>query len=224
MALSKDDWSAIWLSCQVATLAATMLLPVAILVAWWLARSPMRGKWLVETVVNLPLVLPPVVTGFLLLVIFSPRGWVGATLGQVGVVLVTNWGAAVLAAAVVSFPLAVRAVKLAFQEADHDLEQIARTLGAGPWLTFWRVSLPLARRGMVAGWFLAFARALGEFGATIMVAGNIAGQTRTIPLAVFSRANAGVDGYQHAWPLVIIAVMLACGALLAGNWLERRAT
>lgn len=206
-----------------ATLAATLGLPVAVAVAWWLARSKNPGTWLVETIVNLPLVLPPVVTGFLLLACLSPRGWLGAQLEQMGIVLVANWIAAVLAAAIVSFPLAVRATKLAFQQTDRQLESTARTLGAGPWTTFMRISLPLARRGVVAGWFLAFARSLGEFGATIMVAGNILGQTRTIPLAIYSYANSGVDGYRHAWPLVAVSILLACGALLAGHWMERRA-
>lgn len=217
------DWSPIFLSCQVATIAATLLLPVAIAVAWWLARSRSPLRWVVETIVNLPLVLPPVVTGFLLLVLLAPRGWLGSQLGAVGIVLVANWFAAVIAAAIVSFPLAVLAVKLAFQDTDRDLENTARTLGAGPWTVFARISLPLARRGVIAGWFLAFARSLGEFGATIMVAGNIAGQTQTIPLAIYSHANSGVSGYQDAWPLVIVAILLSFAALLAGHWLERRA-
>lgn len=221
--LGKFDWTPVILSCQVATIAATLLLPVAIAIAWWLARSKSPLRWLVETVVNLPLVLPPVVTGFLLLMLFAPRGWLGSKLGAIGIVLVANWFAAVIAAAIVSFPLAVRAVKLAFQQTDRDLENTARTLGAGPWTTFVRVSLPLARRGVIAGWFLAFARSLGEFGATIMIAGNIAGQTQTIPLAIYSHANSGVSGYQDAWPLVIIAILLSFAALLAGHWLERRA-
>jgi molybdate transport system permease protein len=217
------DWSPILLSCQVATLAATLILPPAIAIAWWLARSKNPARWLVATIVNLPLVLPPVVTGFLLLVLLAPRGWPGSWLESLGIVLVANWFAAVLAAAVVSFPLAVRAIQLAFQQTDKDLEAMARTLGAGPWTTFSRISLPLARRGLIAGWFLAFARSLGEFGATIMLAGNIAGQTRTIPLAIYSHANSGIEGYREAWPLVVVAVALAFGALLAGHWMERRA-
>ncbi len=220
--LNSNDWFAIWLSCQVATLAASLILPLAVAVAWWLARTGSSARWLVESAVNLPLVLPPVVTGFLLLMCLSPRGWLGGWLQQMGIVLVANWMAAVLAAAIVSFPLAVRAIKLAFQHADRQLEMAARTLGAGPWTTFVRVSLPLARNGLIAGWFLAFARSLGEFGATIMVAGNILGQTRTIPLAIYSYANSGADGYRHAWPLVAVSIVLACGALLAGHWLERR--
>lgn len=175
-----------------------------------------------ETIVNLPLVLPPVVTGFLLLVLFSPNGWIGYPLQQwFGVTVVLTWWAALLAAVVVSFPLAIRPVQLAFQEMDARLEWVARTLGAGPWRTFASVSLPLSRRGLVTGWLLAFARSLGEFGATIMVAGNILGETRTIPLAIYSHVNSA-EGVLFAWPLVAISVLLSCLALLAGQWLDQR--
>ena len=177
---------------------------------------------MLTAVVNLPLVLPPVVTGFLLLVCFSPRGWPGSWLESVGIVLVLNWAAAVLAAAIVSFPLAVRPAKLAFQQTDRKLEAAARTLGASPFTTFLRVTLPLSLTGIAAGWFLAFARSLGEFGATIMVAGNIVGQTQTIPLAIFSEANSAAGGFSHAWPLVTVSIGLACAAILAGYWMEKR--
>jgi len=220
--LSFDDWNAIWISIQVAFCAATVCLPPAIGLAWWLARTPWKGRWLVETLVNLPLVLPPVVTGFLLLVLFSPKGWMGYPLQHfLGIRVVLTWYAAALAAAIVSFPLAIRPIQLAFQQADRNLEDTARTLGAGPWATFFHVSLPLARPGMAAGWLLALARSLGEFGATIMVAGNIAGQTRTIPLAVYSHVNSP-DGLRHAWPLVGVSILLSCLALLVGQWMERK--
>ncbi len=222
--MSIHDWQAIWLSLQVAVLAATLSLPVAIAVAWWLARTHHPLRWLVETVVNLPLVLPPVVTGFLLLVLFSPLGPIGSLLnGLFGVSIVLTWYAAVLAAAIVSFPLAVRAIQVAFQQSDRRLESAARTLGASKWSTFLGVSLPLARHGVLAGWLLAFARSLGEFGATIMVAGNIAGETRTIPLAIYSHVNSA-DGARYAWPLVLVAILLSCLALIAGGWIERRAS
>ncbi len=219
--LSSDDWNAVWISTQVALCAATVCLVPAVALAWWLARTRWLGRWLVESVVNLPLVLPPVVTGFLLLVLFSPRGWIGYPLQQVlGFRLVLTWHAAALAAAIVSFPLALRPIQLAFQQSDRNLETTARTLGAGPWATFFHVTLPLARRGIAAGWLLAFARSLGEFGATIMVAGNIAGETRTIPLAVYSHVNSP-DGLQHAWPLVAVSILLSCLALFVGQWMER---
>ena len=221
--MSVHDWQAIWLSLQVAVLAATLSLPFAIAVAWWLARTKHPLRWLVETVVNLPLVLPPVVTGFLLLVLFSPRGPVGMLLYAIfGTSIVLTWYAAVLAAAIVSFPLAVRAIQIAFQQSDQRLETAARTLGASRWTSFVRISLPLARSGVLAGWLLAFARSLGEFGATIMVAGNIAGETRTIPLAIYSHVNS-VDGVRYAWPLVAVSILLSCIALIAGSWIERRA-
>jgi molybdate transport system permease protein len=219
--LSPNDWNAVWISIQVALCAASGILPLAIAAGWWLARTRWPGRWLVETIFNLPLVLPPVVTGFLLLVLFSPSGWLGYPLQQwFGIRLVLTWYAAVLAAAVVSFPLAMRPVQLAFQETDPRLEAAARTLGAGPWVTFFSVSLPLARRGIAAGWLLAFARSLGEFGATIMVAGNIAGVTRTIPLAVYTHANTP-DGMSFAWSLVMVSVLLSCAALLVGQRMER---
>ncbi|MGI9518923.1 MAG: molybdate ABC transporter permease subunit [Pirellulaceae bacterium] len=222
--MSVHDWQAIWLSLQVALLAATLSLPFAIAVAWWLARTEHPLRWLVETVVNLPLVLPPVVTGFLLLVLFAPLGPIGMLLHRFfGISVVLTWHAAVLAAAIVSFPLAVRAIQVAFQQSDRRLEIAARTLGASRWTSFIRISLPLARTGVLAGWLLSFARSLGEFGATIMVAGNIAGETRTIPLAIYSHVNSA-EGARYAWPLVIVSILLSCVALVMGGWIERRAT
>ena len=220
--LTADDWNAVWISVQVALSAATLCLPIAIAFAWWLARTEWSGRWFVETIVNLPLVLPPVVTGFLLLVLFSPKGLIGSPLHDwFGFTVVLTWYAAFLAAAVVSFPLAVRPIQLSFQETDRNLESAARTLGAGPWATFFQITLPLAKRGIASGWLLAFARSLGEFGATIMLAGNVLGETRTIPLAVYSHVNSP-DGIRFAWPLVVIAVLLSCVALLMGQWIERK--
>ena len=220
--LTAEEWSALRLSFQVAVCAATAGLPIAILIGYWLARSRSRSKWLLEVVVNVPLVLPPVVTGYLLLICFSPRGPVGSLLADwFGVRIVFTWVGAALAAAVVSFPLMVRAIRLAFQQTDPRLESAARSLGAGPIVAFFTVALPLARRGLVAGWLLAFGRSLGEFGATIMVAGNIGGQTRTIPLAVFSMANQP-GGIDQAWRLVALSILLACVALAASGLLEAR--
>ncbi len=220
--LSPEEWSALRLSLQVAFCAATLSLPLAVALGYVLARYRFPAKWLAETAINLPLVLPPVVTGYVLLVCFSPRGPVGRLLDEwLGIRVVFNWWGAVLAAAVVSFPLSVQAVRLAFQAVDPRLEMAARSLGAGRLSVFFTVSLPLARRGLVAGWLLAFARSLGEFGATIMLAGNIEGLTRTIPLAIYSLANRP-GGIEQCWRLVGLSVLLACGALAAGGVLERK--
>ena len=220
--LTVEEWHALRLSFQVAACAALLGLPFAVAIGYRLARSPARGKWLVEVLVNLPLVLPPVVVGYLLLICFSPRGPVGSLLlDWFGMKVVFTWWGAVLASVVVSFPLMVRAIRLAFQGIDPRLEMAARSLGAGPLRSFLTVSLPLARRGLVAGCVLGFARSLGEFGATIMVAGNIEGQTRTIPLAIYSMANQP-DGIDRSWRLVGLAIILACGALAVSEWLDRR--
>jgi len=220
--LSAEEWAALSLSFQVALCAASAGLPIAVLTAYWLARSRSPIKWMVDALVNLPLVMPPVVTGYLLLICFSPRSPVGGFLASwFGVKIVFAWTGAVLAAAVVSFPLMVRAIRLAFQQTDPRLESAARSLGAGPLTAFLTIALPLAKRGLIAGWLLAFARSLGEFGATIMVAGNISGQTRTMPLAVFSLANRA-EGMDQAWRLVLLSILLACLALGVSELLERR--
>lgn len=220
--LSKAERQALQLSLQVGVLAVLVSLPLAILAGYYLAQAGARGKWLLELIVDLPLVLPPVVTGYLLLVLFAPRGPIGAALeGWFGVRIVFTWIGAALAAAVVSFPLMVRAIRLAFQGIDPRLELAARSLGATRAGAFWSVSLPLARRGVLAGCILAFARSLGEFGATIMVAGNIAGVTQTIPLAIFSSANRP-GGEAEVWRLVVLSVALAASALAVSEWLERR--
>ncbi len=220
--LTAGEWQALRLSFLVATCASLFSLPFAVAVGYFLARSKSRGRWLLEVAVNVPLVLPPVVVGYLLLVCFSPRGPVGMVLADwFGVRLVFTWWGAVLASTVVSFPLMVRAIRLTFQGIDPRLEMAAQSLGAGPLGTFWSVTLPLARRGLIAGCVLGFARSLGEFGATIMVAGNIEGQTRTIPLAIYTLANQP-GGIEKSWRLVALAVALACVALAVSEWLERR--
>jgi molybdate transport system permease protein len=220
--MTPEEWTALRLSFQVALCAAVAGLPLAIAVGYWLARVRFGGKWLIEVVANLPLVLPPVVTGYLMLMVLAPRGPIGAVLQDwFGVKIVFTWWAAALASMVMGFPLMVRAIRLAFEAVDPRLEMAARTLGAGSVATFFTISLPLARRGVVAGWVLAFARSLGEFGATIMVAGNIEGQTRTIPLAVYTLANQP-GGMEQAWRLVVLSVLLSCGALAISELLERR--
>jgi molybdate transport system permease protein len=209
------------LSFKVGACAVLASLPLATAVGYLLARWQSRGKWLVELMVNLPLVLPPVVTGWLLLLLFAPRGPVGGALAEwFGVRIVFTWIGAAIAAAVVSFPLMVRAIRLAFQAVDPRLEMAARSLGAGRVGAFWSVTLPLARSGLLAGCVLAFARSLGEFGATILVAGNIVGETQTIPLAIYSEFNRGAES--GVARLAVISIVLAAAALVASEWLERR--
>ena len=201
--LTIQEWSALRLSFLVATSAALVGLPLAVAVGYWLARYRGWGKWAVEVLVNLPLVLPPVVIGYLLLIGFSPRGPIGSLLlACFGFTIVFTWWGAALASLVVSFPLMVRAMRLAFEAIDPRLETAARSLGAGPLWSFFSISLPLAARGLIAGSVLGFARSLGEFGATIMIAGNIEGQTQTIPLAIYSLAGqpGGVDARGDWWP------------------------
>lgn len=222
--LTREEWNALRLSFQVATSASLAALPFAVAAGYLLARFRFHGRWLIEVLVNLPLVLPPVVVGYLLLMILGPRGPLGSLLEQwLGVRIVFTWWGAAIASVVVSFPLMVRAIRITFQAVDPRLEMAARSLGAGPLRTFFTVSLPLARRGVIAGCVLGFARSLGEFGATIMVAGNIEGKTRTIPLAIYTVTNQP-DGMHRSWRLVALAIALACGALAVSEWLERRRT
>lgn len=219
--LSTIEWNALRLSLQVAVCAVVCSLPVAVLLGYVLARYRFRLKWLVETAVDLPLVLPPVVTGYLLLLIFGRNGPMGALLeAAFGIAIGFTWLGAAVASAVVSFPLLVRAIRISFSHVDPRLESAARSLGAGPLDAFFSVSLPLAYRGVIAGCVLAFARSVGEFGATIMLAGNIPGRTQTIPLAVFSIAQQP-GGVEQSWRLVMLSVLLACAALLCGAWFER---
>lgn len=220
--MSAGEWNAIRLSLQVALVGVLASLPLGIALGWLLARKRFWGKAILETLVNLPLVVPPVVTGYLLLVTFGRRGLVGRYLEDWwGVRFVFDWKGAALAAAVVSFPLMVRAIRIAFASVDRRLEQAARTLGAGPLDAFLTVSLPLARHGLIAGCVLAFARSLGEFGATIMIAGNIPGETRTIPLYIFNQLETP-GGMEKSVPIVVFSILIAAAALMIGEWLDRR--
>jgi molybdate transport system permease protein len=222
MALTADEFDAIRLTCLVALAAVACSLPLGIVVAWALARREFYGKTLVETAINLPLVLPPVVTGYLLLVLFGRRGVIGQWLDSAwGIQLVFDWKGAVVASGVMAFPLLVRPMRLGFAGIDRRLEMAARTLGAGPLDVFCTISLPLASRGIVAGSVLAFARAMGEFGATIMIAGNIPGETRTVPLYIYGLLETP-GGLDRAPILVTWCVVIAASALLAGEYLERR--
>ena len=221
--LSQEELSAIYISMKVAVCSTLLILPPGIFISWVLAKSRVRGKSVIDTLVNLPLALAPVVSGFFLLILISRTGLVGRTLyGEFGIELPFTWYAAVLASALISFPLLVRVVRVAMEEVDPRLENAARTLGAGPWRVFCTVTLPLAIRGVVAGSILAFTRSLGEFGATIMVAGNIPGKTQTIPLAVFNYVQTGHD--EKGIRLVLIATVLAFSALFLAQNISRRTT
>lgn len=220
--MSADSWNAIGLSLLVAAVAVASSLPFGVALGRLLARRNFPGKILLETIVNLPLVLPPVVTGWLLLVAFGRRGIVGSALEEwLGVRVIFDWKGAALAAAVVSFPLMVRAIRIAFEGVDRELEHAARTLGASPLDAFFTISLPCARRGIVAGCVLAFARSLGEFGATIMIAGNMPGLTQTIPLKIYSELESP-GGMERSLPLILFSIAIAAAALAIGNWLDRR--
>lgn len=218
--LSPVEWSAVWVSLLVAGVAVALALPVGIAVGWLLARGRFRGKILVEAVVFLPLVLPPVVTGYFLLVVLGRQGVVGSWLfNSLGIEITFTWVGMAVAGAVVGLPLMVRAVWLAVDGVDPGLEEAARTLGSGHWRTFWRVTLPLARAGILAGSLLAFARALGEFGATVMVAPNLPG-TRTLALEIYRQASVP-GGETQVLRLAVISVALSLLALLGTEWISR---
>ena len=220
--LGPAEWQAMRLSLKVAFWATLASLPVAILTAHALARWDFPGRQVLNGLVHLPLILPPVVTGYLLLVTFGRRGTLGPFLDEwFGIVLSFRWTGAALAAAVMAFPLMVRAIRLAIDAVDPRLESAAATLGAGPVWVFLTVTLPLILPGILAGAILAFAKALGEFGATITFVSNIPGQTQTIPSAIYAFLQVP-GGAAAAWRLVILSIVLAMGALLASELLARR--
>ncbi len=223
LGLAAEDWQTVWLSVRISLAAVLISLPFGIGLGWLLASRSFWGKPLVETLVNLPLVLPPVVTGLLLLYLLGPRGWIGSRLLQwFGWEIAFTWRAAVLAVAVMGFPLLVRAIRLAFQGIDPRLYQAARSLGAGPLDAFFSVSLPLARNGVIAGMVLAFARGLGEFGATLMFAA-IRPETKTLALQIYVLNNQPGESYeQRMWRVVGASVVLAFSALAVSEYLERR--
>lgn len=220
--LSAEEWQAIALSLKVAGVATLVSLPPGILVALVLARGRFPGKTMLDGLVHLPLVLPPVVTGYALLILFGRRGFVGAWLDETfGIVFSFRWTGAALACAVMGFPLMVRAIRLAIEAIDTRLEDAAGALGASPPWVFLSVTMPLAAPGIIAGAVLCFAKALGEFGATITFVSNIPGETQTIPAAIYAYTQMpGGDG--GALRLSLIAVGIALGALLASEWLARR--
>jgi molybdate transport system permease protein len=222
-ALSADEWTAIDLSLRVATVATLASLPLGVLTAFVLARGRFRGKILLDSLVHLPLVLPPVVTGYALLLLFGRRGPIGMWLESTfGIVLSFRWTGAALACAVMGFPLMVRAIRLGFEAIDRRLEDAAGTLGASPFWVFATVTLPLALPGIIAGAVLCFAKALGEFGATITFVSNIPGETQTIPSAIFNYTQMP-GGDAGALRLSIVAVIIAMAALIVSELLARRA-
>jgi molybdate transport system permease protein len=221
--LNDEAWTAIALSFRIALVATAVSLPFGIAVALLLARGRFPGKTLVDGLVHLPLVMPPVVTGYVLLLLFGRRGPVGAFLEQTfGIVLAFRWTGAALASAVMAFPLMVRAIRLSIEAVDSRLEQASGTLGAGPAATFVLVTLPLALPGVLVGATLAFAKALGEFGATITFVSNIPGETRTIAAAIYT-ATQTPDGDAEALALTLVSVAIGLAALVVSEWLGRRA-
>ena len=216
------DVSQITIFTIVTALAATTLMvPPGLLLAWLLARRRFPGRVLLETLVSMPLVLPPVATGLILLLLFSPRGPIGRVLATVGIDVVFTWRAVVLAMTVMGLPLFVRTVRAGLEQVDRRYEAMASTLGAPPLRVFFSITLPLALPALVAGAVLGFARAIGEFGATIMIAGSIPGVTRTMPVAIYSFAETGRDG--DALLLVAISAGIAFAALWLSNYLSARA-
>ena len=219
--MSAAEWSVIALSLRVGVCCVLVSLPPALLVGWLLARHQFPGKLLLDGLFHLPLVLPPVVTGYLLLLLFGRRGLFGPALAYLGIELAFDWKGAVAAAAVVAFPLVLRAVRLGIEAVDPRLERVARTLGASRTRGFVTVTLRLAVPGLLVGALLAFARSLGEFGATITFVSNIADQTRTLPLAIYTLLNQP-GGEDAAARLVVFSICLSFAALVASEWAARR--
>ena len=222
MALRPLEIEALGLSLRVAFWAVLVSLPPGIAVAWLLARREFPGKALVDGIVHLPLVVPPVVIGYLLLVSLGRRGAIGGWLFDTfGITLIFTWKGAAVASAVMAFPLLVRAIRLSLEAVDRRLETAARTLGASPAQVLFGITLPLTAPGILAGVVLAFARSLGEFGATITFVSNIPGETRTLPIALYSVLQTP-DGEQAATRLAVISIVLALAALFASEWVARR--
>jgi molybdate transport system permease protein len=222
--LTDQDWTAILLSLRIAGVATLVTLPFGVAIALLLARKDFWGKSLVDGLVHLPLVLPPVVTGYLLLITLGRNAPVGAFLADnFGIVFAFRWTGAVISCGVMAFPLMVRAIRLSIEAIDRRLEDAAATLGASRFWRFFTVTLPLALPGVIAGCMLAFARALGEFGATITFVSNIPGETQTISAAIYTLTQVP-GGDAAALQLVVVAVIISLAALIASEWLARRAT
>ena len=219
--MTSQDWRLFAFTIGMALMSTAVLIPPGLCLAWLFARKSWFGKSLLETVITMPMVLPPVATGLILLKLFSRRGWIGGFLWtSFGFTVVFNWRGVVIALAIMSFPLFVRSARVALSGVNPRYEQIAATLGASPMRIFWTITLPLARRGIAAGVLLAMARALGEFGATVVLAGNIPDQTQTVSLAIYQSIQTGDDA--HA--LRLLGVSLATAFILVGlsEWLASR--
>lgn len=222
MTLTPEEWTALWLSAKVGLWATLVSMPLAVLCGWWLARREFRGKLIAETLVQLPMVLPPVVPGYLLLLLLGTQAPLGAwLLEHFGIRLAFDWKGAVLASATMAFPLAVQPIRLAFQLVDRRLEQAAATLGARPLRVFLSVTLPLAAPGIFVGAVLCFSRSLGEFGATMAFVGNIPGETRTLPLAIYSYSHVP-GGDVAAMRLALLSIALAFAALFFSHLVTTR--
>ena len=220
--MSAETWAIARFTVTMALMATMFALPPAIAVGWVLARRQFRGKALLETIVSLPLVLPPVASGLVLLWLFGRRSPVGRALDAIGIEVVFTWKAVVIAMMVISFPLVVRSVRAGIEQVDRRFEDIAATLGAGPFRILRTITLPLALRGIIAGAILGFSRALGEFGATILVAGAIPGQTQTLAVGIYTMVETGRE--DAAWGLVAVSALLAFAAIFLSNHLtDRRA-
>ncbi|QNH11538.1 molybdate ABC transporter permease subunit [Xanthomonas sp. SI] len=221
-AFTPQELTAIALSVKVALVAALGSLPFGVVCGWLLARRRFPGKALLDALLHLPLVMPPIVTGYALLIVFGTQGPVGAwLLEHLGVQFVFRWTGAALASAVMGFPLMVRAIRMALEATDRRLEAAAATLGAGPWRVFFSITLPLAWPGLVAGTALAFAKALGEFGATITFVSNIPGETQTLSSAIYGLLQVP-GGEAGIWRLAAVALAISLAALLLSEWLVRR--
>jgi len=219
--MASELWHITAFTAGAAALSTLLILPPGLALGWLLARRSWPGKAVVETLVALPLVVPPVATGLVLLKLFGRRGPLGGPLHEIfGVEIAFTWLGVVLAGAVMAFPLLVRAARVAFEEVDTHLEDVARALGVGGWRVWWRITLPLARRGLAAGVLLAFARALGEFGATIMLAGYIPRKTATLASSIYHEVQLGRDA--EAFGLLAISALIAFAAVGAGEWFVRR--
>ena len=224
LGLSPAEWVAIELSLRIAIVATAFALPFGIAIGWLLARKDFWGKTLLDGIVYLPLVLPPVVTGYLLLISFGRRGLIGAFLADhFGIVFSFRWTGAALSCGIMGFPLMVRPIRLALEAIDRRLEDAAATLGAGRFWVFLTITLPLALPGVIAGAVMCFARALGEFGATITFVSNIPGETQTISAAIYTLTQVP-GGDAAAGGLVLVAIALSLIALIAAEWVARRAT
>jgi molybdate transport system permease protein len=220
--MTVETWAIARFTVTMALLATALVLPPAIAVGWVLARRDFRGKTLLETIVSLPLVLPPVASGLMLLWMFGRRSPVGQLLDAVGIQVIFTWKAVVIAMMVISFPLVARSVRAGIEQVDRRFEHIAATLGAGPFRIVRTITLPLASRGIIAGAILGFSRALGEFGATIMIAGAIPGQTQTLSVGIYTLVETGRE--DAAWSLLAISATLAFAAIyLSNRFAERKA-